>query len=817
MGRKVPFQEAALVVKQALDIVEVVGRVVVLKKTGRNYKGLCPFHQDKSPSFNVNPAKQIYKCFSCGEGGDSLSFLMKTQNKGYKDLISELAAEQGLEIESTPYQAQTKALNDELLEAHQLAQQYYVQQGQASSELQGYLSDRAIPSAWQARFGLGLAPAGWDNLMQAIIKSNPAYKDRLSVLEKGGLLMRRQEQSGYGDGFYDRFRHRLMIPIHDEKGRVIAFGGRSLKAEDQPKYMNSPETPIYIKSRVLYGFHLAKEAIQTSGHVVVMEGYFDVIRAHMVGLTQSVGVCGTALTMDHLKLLSRSGAQTLYLCFDSDAAGQKAILRTIEQIESVVWDMGFQMKVVQLPSGKDPDEYFRATMPEGQPDVGIEASADPGLLPEGLVPLLSQAVDFLVFKLTYYLNEVEQRHSPRGRIEAVRHLLPHLAKIEQPVVQQTYVQWAANELGVPLETLVLELKRYKSNNMRSPGAEQAIVGFEGRYLGERVSHRSTASPYRQGYGKRSYANRPDDIASLRAHLAVSSPDDAMAKKEDELMAWLFLNQETFMTVYAHCSELTLLSADARRFFAGVQHVVQTCQQSMQIDQLADVLKTYWHEQNELPMVTYLANRLMELDALYERYNLDENQLHSGNHRAKLMRIVGDILRRIKLDQHRQSLVSLAKQAKQPAIDALAPQNTVDPGLEAQLLLREALLSQPTVVQSLDAQTVEGSLATMPMQLGAGSSPSISVTDAYAPVQAVHSAAMMSSDLLDSNSDATQASPITTLVTAPVPESDRLGFVSDHAGDGDLIDDEVLFPDSVEASVSDSSLVTDRDNAVSDFI
>ncbi|MCA9799981.1 MAG: DNA primase [Cyanobacteria bacterium HKST-UBA04] len=723
--QRLPFQEAALLVKQSLDIVDVVGQTVMLKKAGRNYKGLCPFHNDKKPSFNVNPAKQIYKCFSCGEGGDALAFIMKTQRKTYGEVIMELAAEQGIEVADKRHDPQKKALLDQLYDVHRYAQTFYAQQAQQHDEAQAYFRRRHIPPEWQQRFGLGFAPPGWDNLIKHIhqhyTQGDGGLQHPDDVLEKAALANRRDADNPHGGGIYDRFRHRLMIPIVDERNRVIAFGGRSMGDDNPPKYLNSAESPIYHKSRVLYGINLAAEAIRQTGTVVLMEGYFDVISAHMAGLTQAVGVCGTALTMDHLKLLNRLGAQTLYLCFDGDQAGQQAILRAIEQIESVVWDQGFKLKVITLPKGCDPDDFFQAKLAATPEDTPLP-------VPENALALLDadRAQDFMAFKLTLYLDEVPDRHTPQGRIDAVRRITPTLARIAQPVAQQEYLAWCAQKIGVDSETLKLELKRYKRNNLGNSGPSEAISPMQERYLNRPyTSTRSgSVSPYR---------SRFDEVSRLRAQLAVTSEADALIKKEDELMSWLLMNKESFMTVAgAIClNKVGLLSDKAASLFRAIQALcpaladaetdtqVHAALGALDLDGLVDRLQTYFHQHDESPMIAYLAGRLMQLDTLAHQHGLwsDEpsqqpdgsvaNHLQNTHHRVKLMRTIGDIVERIASDQQRQHCLSLVSQSKaqQSGMTPGNPAQAGDDGLDVQLMLREALCQKQargkTPIQTLN--------------------------------------------------------------------------------------------------------------------
>jgi DNA primase catalytic core len=476
------FPDAAAQVTQGLDIVAVVSQTVRLKKAGRHYSGLCPFHDEKSPSFNVNREKGFFKCFGCGVGGDAITFLMKRDNITYGTLIRELAEAQGLTIIAdgglSPDQSQHKRdLADQLLLLNQGAQAYFLQAlaSPSGQSVRGYLANRDCPPAIQQAFGLGFAPAGWDNLLVHLHpvlarlastgntnSGDNTHNQPLHRLIEAGLAVARNPEDP-AQGAYDRFRNRLMIPIEDDKGRLVGFGGRALSDEDKPKYLNSPETPLFVKNRVLYGLSQAKEAIKSTKTAVVMEGYFDVISAHATGITQAVASCGTALTEGHLKLLTRYGAETVYLSFDADKAGQAATLSAISLIESTATHLDLRVKVIQIPNGKDPDDFIRS--------VGY---ADGG---EAFKALMASAPSFLSFKLDKTLEAVRQQypdaHSPEFRVEASSALAMILGKVAHPVLQEDLTRHYASQLQVSLEAMSQEVRRHSP-----PVAMGSVVQFQ---------------------------------------------------------------------------------------------------------------------------------------------------------------------------------------------------------------------------------------------------------------------------------------------------------------------------------------------------
>jgi DNA primase len=370
------WDELVQQIKSRLDIVDVISEQVVLKKRGNSYWGLCPFHKDKNPSFCVTPHLGIHKCFSCGEAGDALKFIMKTRNMDFKDLIVELADKFGLEIPKTHKSegASSKELKEQMLTATMVAAEYYhdllLREKDANAEIAlKYLTKRGIGTDIIKKFHIGVAPKSYSTLYDELRKdfSN-------EVLEKAGLILKSEK-----GGYIDRFRNRVIIPIQNENGEFVAFGARALEADQQPKYINSSDSLIYNKSRLLYGLYTAKEAIRQEDSVVLMEGYFDVISSQAHGIENCVASCGTSLTADHVKLLSRyTKSRRIYLSFDTDSAGQKATARGAEIIRDVFAGLGdikqfdesyvasdkdkyaCEIRVIAPPEGKDPDEFVRS-------------------------------------------------------------------------------------------------------------------------------------------------------------------------------------------------------------------------------------------------------------------------------------------------------------------------------------------------------------------------------------------------------------------------------------------------------------------------
>lgn len=337
-------------IKRRVDLVEIASAYVRLRRAGRNWEGLCPFHQEKTPSFSINPEKQMWYCFGCGSGGDVFTFVQKAEGLTFREALEKLAAKAGVRLEPRSG-AKAAGELDVLRGACELAAAFYQQCLKRSTEAQEYIRRRGIDANTAERFRLGYAPDEWTSLADYLARRGvPA-----GVGIKAGLLAK-AEQTGR---VYDRMRGRLIFPICDVMGRVIAFGGRVIRdVENAPKYLNSPESPLFSKSSTLYGLHLARTAISEREQAVLVEGYVDVVSLHGAGIRNAVATLGTALTREHLNVLGRY-TKNCVLLYDSDSAGLRAALRSIPLFE----DSGVEVRIVVLPDGHDPDSYVHAHGP----------------------------------------------------------------------------------------------------------------------------------------------------------------------------------------------------------------------------------------------------------------------------------------------------------------------------------------------------------------------------------------------------------------------------------------------------------------------
>ncbi|MEA5568352.1 DNA primase [Anabaena sp. UHCC 0399] len=361
-------------IKHRADIVDVVSEYVVLRKRGKDFVGLCPFHDEKSPSFTVSQTKQMYYCFGCQAGGNAIKFLMDLGKHSFSEVVLDLARRYQVPVKTLePEQRQELqrqiSLREQLYEVLASAAQFYqhaLRQSQGQSALKYLRSDRLFNEATIQQFGLGYAPPGWETLHRYLVEDKH-YP--VQLVEKAGLIKPRKE----GGGYYDVFRDRLMIPIRDVQGRVIAFGGRTL-SDEQPKYLNSPETELFNKGRTLFALDQAKAGISQLDQAVVVEGYFDAIALHAAGINNAVASLGTALSLEQVRLMLRyTDSKQLVLNFDADKAGTNAAERAIGEIADLAYKGEVQLKILNIPDGKDADEYLRSHNPEDYEQLLVNA------------------------------------------------------------------------------------------------------------------------------------------------------------------------------------------------------------------------------------------------------------------------------------------------------------------------------------------------------------------------------------------------------------------------------------------------------------
>jgi len=445
-------------IRAAVDIVDLVGRFVNLRKAGSHWKGLCPFHAEKTPSFTVNPQKGIFHCFGCGVGGDAFGFVMRQDRLSFPEAVRALAKSAGVALPDEHGAKSGDSGREELLRVMELAGRFYVDTlwKPAGERARAYLDQRGIDAGIARHFGLGYAPEGWDSLLTCM----KAEKVPDEALIAAGLAVARENRPGA----YDRFRGRLLFPIRDLQGRVVAFGGRGF-GDEQPKYLNSPETPLYTKGNLLYAADLARPTIQSQNRALLVEGYVDCMMAHQHGFTGTVAALGTAFTPAQLALLRRYCDEVITF-FDADAAGQKAAARAEELLEptgrGMAWAVNrsgafegagtLRVKVALLPAGHDPDTFLRT--------VGSEAFSE----------RIAAARSILAYALDRALADPDGATGPRARTTAFARVALMLAKVADGDEAATLSREAAARLGVDPTQLWIEAQRLQTS-LRTPPAQ----------------------------------------------------------------------------------------------------------------------------------------------------------------------------------------------------------------------------------------------------------------------------------------------------------------------------------------------------------
>jgi DNA primase len=445
-------------VKAKADIYEVVSSYVVLKKQGRDFQGLCPFHQERSPSFTVSPSKQMYYCFGCQAGGNAIKFLMEVNKRSFGEVVLDLARQYQVSVRTLAPE-QRQELQRQLTEREQLLEivavaanfyQHALQQSAGRFALEYLQNKRQLSLQTIKDFQLGYAPDSWDTLYQYLTgaKNFPA-----NLVDLAGLIIPRKES----DGYFDRFRNRLMLPIWDQRGQIIGFGGRSL-GDEQPKYLNSPETPLFDKGKTLYGLDRAASGIKQANRAVVVEGYFDVIALHAAGITEVVASLGTALSNYQIKQLLRlTPAKQIILNFDADRAGKLATEKAIEEVADLAYQGQIQLRVLNLPAGKDADEFLGENSSDAYRD------------------LLAKAPLWLDWQLDRAISGVDLQDA-QGYQKAVGDSVNLLQQITDATTRTHYLEKTAQllcgrdvrEVSLVRENLITTLKR-QERIVRKPG------------------------------------------------------------------------------------------------------------------------------------------------------------------------------------------------------------------------------------------------------------------------------------------------------------------------------------------------------------
>jgi len=443
-------QEIIEQIKDRTDILDVVSGYVTLSKAGQNFKGLCPFHSEKTPSFMVSPSRQIFHCFGCGTGGNAFTFVMKMEGTSFPETVRELGRKAGVEVPEVrgTKHHQDSGNREKLEQLNEAAQAWFMQnlrQAEAGRDARLYLKDRGMFDDTLEAFGFGYAPEGWDGLLKHLLKGGYTIQDLLAA----GMVVQKEGTGKTKDvaAYYDRFRSRVMFPIRDLRKKVIGFGGRIL-GEGMPKYLNSPETPLFSKGRALYLLEKAREAAGKRETLVIVEGYFDAIALHQAGITNVVATLGTALTPDHVRTIRRYVTKVVLL-FDPDEAGVRAALRTLD----LFVDSALGVKVVSLSDGDDPDTFIRKQ--------GAEAFAQ----------LQDKAPSLLDFAVAHSLGKAGSTLI-EDRIRSVDEVLRILQKTSNRLEKEECIKRVAERLGVNEQRLVERYPELRPREARSIRREQ---------------------------------------------------------------------------------------------------------------------------------------------------------------------------------------------------------------------------------------------------------------------------------------------------------------------------------------------------------
>nr|WP_304218690.1 DNA primase [Fredinandcohnia onubensis] len=441
MGYRIP-EETIEKIRISVDIVDVVSEYVQLKKQGRNYFGLCPFHGENTPSFSVSPDKQIFHCFGCGAGGNVFSFLMDLEGYSFAEAAINLANKVNIDLSDYEQPTAVSDKNNEaskMQEAHELLKKFYhhlllnTKEGQPALD---YLTNRGFTREIIDKFEIGYALDSWDFATKFLQKRG----FRLELMERAGLLVKKEDTGT----FFDRFRNRVMFPIWDHQGKTIAFSGRVLDKGQEPKYLNSPETIIFNKSKTLYNFHQARLAIRKHQQVVLFEGFADVIAADTADVPNSIGTMGTSLTDEHVKIIRRN-VESVVICYDSDNAGLDAALRA----SSLLGEAGCYVRVATMPNGMDPDDYIRK--------YGADKFKN---------DVIGASLTLMAFKMQY-LRKGKNLQDEGDRIRYIEDVIKEISSLEKAVERDHYLRQLSSEFSISLDALkTQQLQYYKSERKK---------------------------------------------------------------------------------------------------------------------------------------------------------------------------------------------------------------------------------------------------------------------------------------------------------------------------------------------------------------
>jgi DNA primase len=586
-------------VKLRADIVDVVSEYVVLRKRGKDFVGLCPFHDEKSPSFTVSQTKQMYYCFGCQAAGNAIKFVMDLGKRSFPDVVLDLARRYQVPVQTLePQQRQELqrqlSLREQLYEVLATSAQFYqhaLRQSQGQKALQYLKSNRQLQEETIQQFGLGYAPAGWETLYGYLVEDKhlPAQ-----ILEKAGLIKPRRE----GGGYYDVFRDRLMIPIRDVQGRVIAFGGRTL-TDEQPKYLNSPETELFSKGKTLFALDQAKGGISQLDQAVVVEGYFDAIALHAAGINNAVASLGTALSLEQVRLILRyTESKQLVLNFDADKAGTNAAERAIGEIAELAYKGEVQLKILNLPNGKDADEYLHSHTPEDYQE------------------LLTNAPLWLDWQIQQIIQDRDLKQATDFQ-QVTQQLVKLLKNIANSDTRNYYVSYCAEILSLG-DTRLIPLRVENLLTQIAPAAATYTkpVSAKKAWGGSKVSHSPLPT-------ERSLLEHAEALL-LRIYLHCPEQRQAIIEELEERNLQFSLSHHRFL--WQQILEISSTDGETKNFVSIPNLISRLQDQFLEFDNEMALIAHLFHvdEKNQkeilrTPQVVQAAIACMDLVMLEKRY------------------------------------------------------------------------------------------------------------------------------------------------------------------------------------------------------
>lgn len=440
-------------IKSKVDIVEVASSYFPLKKSGRNFAALCPFHGEKTPSFMISPERQVFKCFGCGEGGDVFTFLEKVEGWDFRETLEELAKRAGVKLTSFAPSGASK-LKEKLIAVNKLSSKFYshlLSNHPLGGKARDYLLMRGIKKSTWEQFSLGYAPAGWENILTFLNKRGFSLADMATA---GLIIARDVAKISAQQGYYDRFRNRIIFPLKDARGQILGFSARTIvDVKEEPKYINSPETPVFTKGAILFGLDIARESIKKKNEAILVEGEFDVLSAHQLGVTNIVASKGTALTERQVVILSRL-CTNVSLCFDRDIAGDFASHRGIELLDLA----GVNVKVVELGKYKDPDEFVRAQ-------------------PSEFKKTLDEASDIYDYLIESAVRRNDPK-TPQGKKKIGQETIGTIAKISDDLVRAHYIDKLAKLLDLEVSLVAAAVEKNKSSGNKAGDLTEELASVE---------------------------------------------------------------------------------------------------------------------------------------------------------------------------------------------------------------------------------------------------------------------------------------------------------------------------------------------------